>query len=64
VNKRDQARVAAVLSEQCKKQQREGPCPSAGACRGHAYLCVKSECRLVFEGDPDYRQRRSESTAP
>jgi hypothetical protein len=58
VNKRDHARAAAALSEQCIKE-RQGRCPSAGACRGHAYLCVESQCRLVFEGDPDYRPRRA-----
>lgn len=57
VNKRDQARVSEALSEQCKQEER-GPCPSAGACRGHAYLCVRNKCGLVFEGEPDYRKRQ------
>jgi hypothetical protein len=31
-------------------------CPQAGGCITHRYLCVRNQCKLVFEGDADYRE--------
>lgn len=56
VNARDQARVEAELAESCKSQP-PLPCPSAGGCRGHSISCVQRQCKVVFEGDPGYRER-------
>ncbi len=56
VNRRAQAKVEAELAAACAKQPKR-PCISAGACRGHAVLCVRSECFVVYEGEPNFRPR-------
>jgi hypothetical protein len=40
--------------ESCPKGE---PCPSAGGCVTHAYLCVAGKCALVMEGEPAYHVR-------
>jgi hypothetical protein len=52
VNRRDLPRIQATLAT-CDRSR----CVSAGGCRTHAYLCVKSACALVFDGDPGYHAR-------
>jgi len=55
INRKDLPKARQRLAE-CPK----GPiCPVAGACRTHAYLCVKQKCALVFDGDSDYHERRN-----
>jgi hypothetical protein len=52
INVKELPRAKAEL--RCDPQQ---VCPSAGSCVTHQYLCVRNECRLVYEGDPGYRDR-------
>ncbi|NOU34176.1 MAG: hypothetical protein HOO96_40305 [Polyangiaceae bacterium] len=54
VNVKELPRVQASLAS-C---DRSAPCPSAGGCRTHAYLCNGGRCALVYAGEPGYRERR------
>lgn len=53
INQRESARAQRELV--CEKKE---PCPQAGSCRTHAYLCVEKTCKLVFEGTPGWRTRQ------
>jgi len=33
-------------------------CPVAGGCVENRVLCVEGTCKVVFEGDPAFRQRK------
>lgn len=52
VNVRDLPKVQSQVDVECKKSR--GPCPVAGSCPGHKYLCVRKQCALVMEGSPDW----------
>jgi hypothetical protein len=52
INRRDSERASSRLH--CDDR----PCAVAGGCRTFAYLCVRNQCALVFEGDADYRPRQ------
>ncbi len=54
VNVKELPRIQASLAS-C---DRSSPCPSAGGCRTHAYLCTGGRCALVYADDPAYRERR------
>jgi hypothetical protein len=53
INAKELPRAQKEL-ESCPKDQ---PCPSAGGCISHAYLCVTGKCALVTQGDPAYHVR-------
>lgn len=56
VNRRDAERAQAELTAACEKQESQR-CPVAGGCRTHAALCHEGSCRMIFEGEPGYRER-------
>jgi hypothetical protein len=50
---KDEDRANAELH--CDPAQK---CFSVGGCRTHAYVCLRQQCALVFEGDADFRPRK------
>lgn len=56
INRKDAERDAREVRERCAETKRD--CPTGGSCRGHAYICLREVCALVFAGDPDYRRRQ------
>ena len=55
INRRDLVRAQSDVTRSCADDQ---ACPSAGSCTTHAYLCVNGTCKLVFEHEPEYRERK------
>jgi hypothetical protein len=54
INAREEARAHDDLD--CSGS---GPCPVAGPCLSHEYLCVQRTCRLVLANEPEYRPREA-----